>query len=431
MARLQEYFDQYTAAGADDSPNDPTTLFSQPGPVAAQPYVPPTYTAPTRAGTQPVSSGGPYASAPYQPPSYQTPMLGEGTPAVRQPTSGGGNAQTLWQTWWGQGNRARQSQADSLNPFIDFLRASGVNATLDQRTDGMHKGIYLNGDPNQFVKLLDGYDNPIWMPGGDKSSSRTEFTDPWGSQMEGLTSDYIRKLLSSPNRDALNQYVQELVAGKSQAKQRAGQFADSLGGRVEQLRGPAFDEQQIAALRTGATDAFERRRQETLKNEREKVYLRGFEPTSGLVQGAEQEVNRNFEQGRTQIEGDLLRSQIDQTTQNQRYADQLEALIQDALTGGDVTALGYSAQVADIENKRQQDDLARQREAIGATQNPLALIANRLGLANSTLSLSSPAQSSQSYLQLLNALTGQNAMNSQNSNAQWQGIAQLLDVLLG
>jgi hypothetical protein len=58
-------------------------------------------------------------------------------------------------------------QADTnplaLLAIVEGLNQNNVNASLDTRADGLHKGIMLNG---KFVKLLDGNDHWIWDEGG-------------------------------------------------------------------------------------------------------------------------------------------------------------------------------------------------------------------------------------------------------------------------
>lgn len=54
--------------------------------------------------------------------------------------------------------------ASGWDQLVKDMNAVGFKTTLDSRPDGMHKGIMLDGG---FVKLADGNDNAIWMPGGD------------------------------------------------------------------------------------------------------------------------------------------------------------------------------------------------------------------------------------------------------------------------
>lgn len=61
------------------------------------------------------------------------------------------------------GLHGRQADPTAINTILRSLQAVGVNASLDTRSDSLHKGLMLNG---QFVKLLDGNDNWIYQPGG-------------------------------------------------------------------------------------------------------------------------------------------------------------------------------------------------------------------------------------------------------------------------
>jgi hypothetical protein len=63
------------------------------------------------------------------------------------------------------GVHLKQSDPAGWAKLVADMRNEGYDVSLDSRPDGMHKGIMLNG---QFVKLADGNDNPIWLPGGDQ-----------------------------------------------------------------------------------------------------------------------------------------------------------------------------------------------------------------------------------------------------------------------
>lgn len=67
------------------------------------------------------------------------------------------------------GFNAKQSVHGSLDPLINAMKTEGYNVTAAApASGGYEKGIMLDG---KFVKLLDGTDQSIWMPGGDAPSS--------------------------------------------------------------------------------------------------------------------------------------------------------------------------------------------------------------------------------------------------------------------
>jgi hypothetical protein len=343
-------------------------------------------------------------------------------PQAPRPTTGG-DADGLIRQW-----QQSHSASEGLDGLIASLRQQGINASpfLYGSTPSGNE-ITLNG---QKYKVKTGDNSAWWDPsqGEGSGGGASEFTDPWGSSLEKLTNAYIGNLQNDPMRAALTKYIEGLTAGQGQAKDRAAALAGDLQGRAQDLRNkPVYSDQQTEAMRVRATEQLQRRRQATLANEREKLYARGFAPTSGLVQGAEQAVNTDYNQMEGETNSALAVDAARAQSEQGRYADQLVQLASQALSGGDATQLAMLSQLAEIENQKNTDDLARQREAIAATQNPLNLINQRLASANSTLT--NPAGASNSLSDMLRILQ-QNDVNSQNSsNAQWGGLAQILGLL--
>lgn len=74
----------------------------------------------------------------------------------------------------------RQSEKAGWDALQKALKDAGYKDTIDVRTDGYNKGIYLGGDSTKFVKLLDGRDNWIWKPGGDSGSREPPGEPPGG-----------------------------------------------------------------------------------------------------------------------------------------------------------------------------------------------------------------------------------------------------------
>lgn len=84
--------------------------------------------------------------------------------------TGGGtvDVQSLWNQYRqaNPGFHPTQGSATSLQPFVDWAKSQGANINLAAPGSGGYvKGITdQNGN---FTKLLDGSDNPIFLPGGD------------------------------------------------------------------------------------------------------------------------------------------------------------------------------------------------------------------------------------------------------------------------
>lgn len=150
---------------------------------------PPSYT-PAPGGVQPSST--PVAGQPG--PAYTGPAttptggLGDGSAGNGATGTGGyGSAQDFGVPWTGDPQsfvqaviqklslRGDQTNPDAINRLVQALQAHGVQASLDTRTDGLHKGIMLNG---QFVKLLDGNNRWTWLPGGNAGDTGGNGIDP-------------------------------------------------------------------------------------------------------------------------------------------------------------------------------------------------------------------------------------------------------------
>ncbi len=258
----------------------------------------------------------------------------------------------------------------------------------------------------------------------------TEFDDPAAKLLEQLTRDRIARLGNAPSRPNLDVFTQALQAKGQTAEQRAQEFATTARTRASELNGPAFSQQDEAALRAGSFDALERRRQETLKNNREDIYARGFAPTSGLAQDSDNQTNKAFETSRTQIESDLLRSMIQESQRRKDQAVQLEALAQQALAGGDTTSLNYLAQIADFEDSLIRDTDSRELSRISSAGIPIDLENQRTQLALQILGQGgNPQGILSSLLGIANQGTQAQALNLAGRNSNMTGLGLLSSYL--
>lgn len=117
------------------------------------------------------------------------------------------------------GLQLKQSDPAGWNQLADALKTEGyTNVTLDQRSDGLHKGIMDNG---QFVKLADGNDNPIWLPGGDQPNASGNgqvspaFTPPpaWTDTFTAPTWDQNFQAPTQADFDSDTAYQEQLKRG--------------------------------------------------------------------------------------------------------------------------------------------------------------------------------------------------------------------------
>jgi hypothetical protein len=261
----------------------------------------------------------------------------------------------------------------------------GLRRYVDENGWGSH--VQLIGSKSDKIRLPDGRvvdavqaagaggQTPQWLV----ENGGREFDDPWGGALEDLVREYL-----------------------GDTRQRAEQLAGQYRTRAEELRQPAYTSAEEQAIRARSFDQLERRRQETLKNERERVYARGFAPTSGLVAGAERSTNENFENVRGAIESNLVQSAIDETQRRRDAALQLEALATEALNGGDLGAIQATGLPLTLMNTRQNNAL----NLYNATGNPL-----------------------NSIMAILAAGQGQQGVQNQNNQNNMAGLGYLIDLL--
>lgn len=232
-------------------------------------------------GTGPTSSAGPFASAPM-------------------PSPMGGNPRDLWNSWYGSASsKPRQSQNTSLQPFVDYLTSQGITgARVNVDPHGFGKGIDLNG---QFIKLLDGYDNPIWedFAGGGGGGSTDPHADLYFNELMARM-EQLRKPVNDPLAP-----LYQLMALE----------------RVKKLQGDPFTGGEDAALTARYMNPLTQARDASLQRNREAIGARGMLPSSGLLQELNQDTERGYEQNVAAGSNDLAVRAV-----NERQARQQEQL---------------------------------------------------------------------------------------------------------
>jgi hypothetical protein len=313
----------------------------------------------------------------------------------------------------------------------------------------------LGGDPGYWLKRIKetgglGSDNmDFWMKAGvgdtaffrnpNRESGGTnqlsgvqgrtgfeQFDDPSASLLERLALDRVERLSQTPDRSQLDAYTRMLQEKEAANQRRAQEFATSARARASELKGPAFSDQDEAVLRAKSFDKLEQRRAQTLKNEREGVFLRGFAPTSGIVKGAERDVNNRFETQRTGIESNLLQYMMEETQRRKDRALNLEQLAQQALEGGDVSSLQMMAQLAELEDSMINEADQRERERLASAGIPVDLANSRTQLALQILGQGGNPESVMNSLLGIGQL-GLNSrqLNIQNKGSNLSGLGQL------
>lgn len=339
-------------------------------------------------------------------------------PKPESGSGGGGNPQALWQQW-SQANRARQSEPNSLVPFIEHLKANGINASLDQRNDGLHKGIMLNG---QFIKLLDGYDNPIWLPGGDQpgggpdvSSYMAQFSDPSTKLLEQYLT---RQMATLSGQQAQQQQANATLKARMPDVQAAtDRLIAYLNSRATQLQGAPYTGTEQEILRTQALEPIERDRTAANKRALEQIGARGLTPESGIALDLQNQVNSIFDRQRAGAQGELAYKTINEQRSRQQEAQQLLGLVpsvQRAAATGDLSFL--EALDAAVNQPVQQ--------AIGLAQTNQQLPS--LALNDALRALGAGPDADKIYQQSLGLYNTQTQQSQQSQYALGQMLAYLL-----
>jgi hypothetical protein len=255
------------------------------------------------------------------------------------PSGGGGNPRDLWNSWYqSAANKPRQSQNTSLQPFVDYLTQQGVTgARVNVDPHGFGKGIDLN---NQFIKLLDGYDNPIWIDnwneqGGGAPGAGAGYTDP-SSEL------YLNELLS--RMEQLRKPVNDPMAPLYQLMALS---------RVQNLKEQPYTGGEDAALVNRYMQPLTMARDAELEQNKERIGARGMLASSGLLDELNKGTNQNYQRGVAQGSSDLAVRAVDE---KQRRLDE---------------ALSVLAQLTQFGRTQRNEDDQRSSELINlASQFP-------------------------------------------------------------
>lgn len=338
--------------------------------------------------TIPASYGGPLPPGQTPPPSY--------------------DQQVVYTDASGQGYTAAQLKAAQSNPAF---MANPLNA----RTGDIvaQYGAVLNPAAGTGSGSGGG--------GNQTGTGGTGFADPAYQNLLDLVNQRLRGLQGPQSFPQLDQYMQMLTANEAAAKQRAQTFAGQLTTRVGQLQQPLMTDANVVQQHALASNDLIGQRDTALANARQNIATRGFAPTSGLGIDQANQIAQNYGNQQAQIDARLQQGNIATDEQRRNQATQLQGLAQQALQGGDLTALQNQAQNTDLENQlfNIKNNLANQTLAVG--QIPVDL--TNQGFANSLNASNSAANPLSSILGLL-ALGNQQQgiqQSGQNSNASGLG----------
>lgn len=291
-----------------------------------------------------------------------------------------------------------QANPSGWQDLVKALNAEGYNYTLDQRPDNMHKGLYEGGDPNKFVKILNGLDQPIWLPGGNEPGAggggAPQFNDP----TTALYQQYLQKQMGLLDSQQAQQQQDNaaLRARMPDIQASTDRLIAYLNSRAQQLQAGPYTGQQQEILRTQALDPIEADRAAANKRALQQISARGLTPESGISQDLMNQVNNVFDKARTGAQGNIAYQSIAQDQANKNQAQQLLGLIpsvQRAGATGDLSLMEAmnaainqpGAQAVNYANQNYQLPRNAMNDALGImgmSPNPSNTFNNALGLYN-------------------------------------------------
>lgn len=294
---------------------------------------------------------------------------------------------------WGPGpGAAGASPTSTPSSAFDGSLAS-VQSALD--AGGWGPG----GDPNYWVqriaqtggatpdnlaywkaRIAAGPGSPQYAESGGSPFSDPA-TSPWATLVKQLT-DKLTQPVQNPNLQPLLDYASKYF---------------------QQLQGPAYTPDQLQLYKTAAVDPITQQRDAQRQTILQHFAAQGIGPSSGIVQSAMLNNDRNAQQLDTQAQSQLALNAIG--TQKQQLAQ----------------AMGVGQTLAGILPSVQQTNEQRALTGVNLMSQIPALADSRLAAANQTLGAGNLNASS--LIQLLMQAQGSGAQNSQ---AFWQQLGQLL-----
>jgi hypothetical protein len=229
-----------------------------------------------------------------------------------------------------------------------------------------------------------------------------------------------------------------------------GPLQDAVTKRLGQIDQPGWSPAQQDLLRTNVSDPIEAQRTAAQQQVIQRFAAQGLSPSSGIVQQALLDVDRNFSQLRTTGERDLATKEMAQDEARKQEAVQIsQMLAQLGLTGAqanlsaDVSGRGQNlsaaGQLAGVGSQLQDAPMQHLMQAMGIYGNmaqlPFQANANAIASMNAVNGQPVPqADNSASLIQLLLSLAGggENAANNAagNQDAFWSALGTSLPDLL-
>lgn len=421
-------------------------------------------------GQEPIGNGGQYGGT-YVPPDTANGFTGPnnaatntaGLQATAPPSSyvappPDANVASMIASFIQQnGLTANQSDPASLFKIVQYLRSNNINAQVDYTDQNGHTGgILVNGHPYQ---LIDGNNNwtalQPWESSGDSSSfgggsatggrsldtASIGLDDPATLQLLQYIQSILPQLttpVNDPARAQLAALAQQQIANLSAPMQTPAEtqaYKDLITKAIQQLSGPAYSDEQLAQIRTGAFDTLNRQEQAEIDNTIRQLANRGVPPDSGIVSHAVQEVRNKYIIARGQQQQQLNSAFIDADTARRGQ------LLSTAQAGSNLglaeqqTQEQRTAQILPIisalvnaNSSYRSEDAANQNKALSLYSLPVDITERRV--ANAVNASSGQAVNPQSIIQTLssylNGAQNQTNQNAAQSAAYWQNLGSAL-----
>lgn len=263
--------------------------------------------------------------------------------------------------------------------------------------------------------------------GGGGVPPPTGFADPAYQGLIDLVNQRLNNLNQPRSFPQLDSYMQMLQQQEARTRQRAQDFATQLQSRIGQLQQPLLTDANVANQRALASNSLLAQRDATLKNQRERRFAAGFEPTSGLLAGDERSTNESYNNRQASIDAQLQAQQIAGDENRRNQAVNLQGLASQALQGGDLGALQNAATLSDLENQQFNLEQNRQREMLTTGQIPVDL--TNMGFTNANTVANGGGDPLNSILQLIQLGNAQQGLQQNTSNSNWGALALLLQQL--
>ena len=235
---------------------------------------------------------------------------------------------------------------------------------------------------------------------------------------------------------------------RRQAQEARGRLEAYGNERVAKLQGPAYTGTEQEVIRTQFLDPIERDRQATQQRALDNIGSRGFDPSSGIAQSLIRDVDRGFDEQRSQAQGDIAYRQIQEQRSREQEAQALLAMLAELpqagargdlemmqyldslITNPGMNTLAMSGQLTGLPGQSMNmqaliDSLINQpgQNALATSAMLSDLPVQRTQLGIQALGLGGQPQSGvPSALSLLQNAQNNRYLNQQNMGSFWQSI---------